>query len=135
MASCSSEGEQLCSAMQNRAGRIQALRRERGTRAADDLTDLRPPLHRPVIREPSCPFLPASPSSSSAQTVYFGAVRLSVFVVNAFRGGDMVLLFHPDIPLGPSCGQCHKKQIMLLVSVLSNLHKTMNTSHRDFLQL
>lgn len=80
------------------------------------------------------PFLWASPSSS-AQTVYFGAVRLSVFVVNAFCGRDMVLRFHPDIPLGPSCGQCYKKQIMLLVSVLSDLHKTINTSHRDFLQL
>lgn len=66
---------------------------------------------------------------------YFGAVRLSDFVVDAFRGRDMVLLFHPDIPLGPSCGWCYKKQIMLLVSVLSNLHKTINTSHREFLQL
>lgn len=73
--------------------------------------------------------------SSFLQTVYFGALRLSVFVVNAFHGRDMVLLFHNDIPLGPSCGQCYKKQIMLLVSVLSNLHKTINTSHREILQL
>lgn len=90
------------------------------------------PLHSPVIQEPSCSSLLLTLlQSSSAQTVYFGARRLSVFVVSASRGRDKVLLFHRDIPLGPSCGQGYKKPTVLLVIVLSNLHKTINTSRRE----
>lgn len=42
--------------------------------------------------------------------------------------------FYRDILFSPSCGWCYKKQIMLLVSVLSDLHKTINTLKREFLK-
>lgn len=120
MASCSSEGEQ--SEVGEHSGSWWPCRFESASAQPSHLST------RLQLPAPSL-------SSSFLQTVYFGALRLSVFVVNAFHGRDMVLLFHNDIPLGPSCGQCYKKQIMLLVSVLSNLHKTINTSHREILQL
>lgn len=76
------------------------------------------------------------------QTGYFGALRLSGFVVDAFHCRGIVLLFHcADTPLGPSHDQGYKKQLMLLVTVLSDLHKLLihhihkaiNTPQRDIL--
>lgn len=56
------------------------------------------------------------------------------FCCYSFHGSEVVLLFCHDILFGPSCGWCYKKQIMLLVSVLSDLHNTINTSKREFLK-
>lgn len=132
--SCSSEGEQLCSACRTVQDGCRLWGR---SMALGQLMTLQIWAHLCTAQsfENQAALPPGFTIIIFCTDGLFWRCQTFSFVVKAFRGRDVLLLFHPDIPLGPSCGQSYKKQIMLLVSVLSNLHKTINTSHRDFLRL